>query len=224
MNKFYQIYQFAAPALLFPIGYYLWLQRFGGNHALVGLTLSLPVIFAYVIPGIGTNCLKLWEFNTCIRVGRYRPHHGFVFGTAVSLFALVCHEPQVNAVSFAGLLRAGFILGSVMAFWNWLYDVLAVKAGFISIHKPSHYQGTSTETVIMEYAPILFGMFGFCYGIFVNLAYHHLYQLQQSHLYWPFLFWGNVAVLVIPLMVFCVFSLGKYGRFGIESILKGGER
>ena len=224
MNRFFQIYQYAVPAVLFPAGYVLWLQRFGGNHALACLVLSLPVVFGYVIPGIGTNYLKLWEFNTCVRVGRYRPHHGFVFGTAVSLFGLLCHDPGTNTVSFTGLLRAGFILGSVMAFWNWLYDTIAVKADFIRIHKPPHYHGVSTEAVIMEYAPILFGVFGFCYGIFVNLTYHYLFQLNQGHLYWPFLFWGNLSVLVMPVLVFCCFSLGKYGKFGIESILKGGER
>ena len=65
---------------------------------------------------------------------------------------ILIDDPASNAVTFTGLLRAGFILGSVMAFWNWLYDVIAVKSDFIRIHKPPHYHGVSTESVIMEYA------------------------------------------------------------------------
>ena len=87
MKRAFSIYQYAAPATLFPAGYYLWLQRLQHDHSLVLLTLSMPVLFAYVIPGLGTNWLKLWEIHPRWRVGRFRPHHGFVFGTATSLFA-----------------------------------------------------------------------------------------------------------------------------------------
>jgi hypothetical protein len=40
-------------------------------------------------PGVGTNVLKVWEFDTRLRLGRFRPHHGFVFGSATAMLALL---------------------------------------------------------------------------------------------------------------------------------------
>ena len=75
--------------------------------------MSLPITFAYVIPGIGTNWLRLWEFNTRFRLGRFRPHHGLVFGTATSLLAMLTLEPGAST-GVLGILRGGFVLGSVL--------------------------------------------------------------------------------------------------------------
>src|SRR5688500_12680593 len=134
MKRVFTVYQYVVPALLFPAGYYLWLGRLENDHRAVLLTLWMPVLFAYISPRIGTNCLKLWEFHTRWRLGRFRPHHGFVFGTATSLFALLClGEPPSRLVPLE-VARAGFILGSVLAFWNWLYDVAAIRAGFITVY------------------------------------------------------------------------------------------
>ena len=126
MKKFFSLYQYIVPGLFFPLGYYFWLERYQGDHALVILTLSLPVVFAYVIPGIGTNFFYLWEFNTRLRVGKFRPHHGFVFGTATSLFALMCFQGFPTETNVMSLLRSGFIVGTILAFWNWIYDIYAV--------------------------------------------------------------------------------------------------
>ena len=37
-------------AVLFPVSYLLWLSWYDRDHKLVLLTLSMPVLFAYVIP------------------------------------------------------------------------------------------------------------------------------------------------------------------------------
>jgi len=87
---FFRIYQYVVPLLLFPLCYWLWLKRYDYDHRTTLLVLSLPIVFSYVIPGLGTNWLKIWEFNTRWKLGRFRPHHGFLFGTATALFALLC--------------------------------------------------------------------------------------------------------------------------------------
>ena len=70
---FFQLYQYVVPLVLLPLGYTVWLQHQAGNHTMAVFALSFPIVFAYVIPGIGTNWLRLWEFNTRFRLGRFRP-------------------------------------------------------------------------------------------------------------------------------------------------------
>jgi len=122
MRTFFTLYQYIVPLALFPVSYALWLHHYNGQHAPVILALALPVVSAYVVPGLGTNWLRLWEFGTRLRLGRFRPHHGFVFGTATSLLALLCVQPAPELHWF-GVLRAAFVMGSVLAFWNWWYDI-----------------------------------------------------------------------------------------------------
>ena len=77
---FFNFYQYAAPLIVLPLAYWLWLERMQGEHRLALLVLAIPVVYAYVVPAVGTNVLRVWEFNTRLKLGRFRPHHGFVFG------------------------------------------------------------------------------------------------------------------------------------------------
>ena len=106
-RRFFSVYQYVVPLTLFPLSYWLWLQRFDGRHALTGLALSVPVVFGYVVPALGTNWLGLWEINTRLRLGRFRPHHGFVFGTGSSLLALACLPRLAGPPGPWEVVRAG---------------------------------------------------------------------------------------------------------------------
>lgn len=214
--KFFQVYQYAAPLILLPISYGLWLGRYSGDHRMVLLTLSLPIAFAYVIPGLGTNWLRLWEFNTRFRLGRFRPHHGLVFGTATSLiaFAALAAPDTHNA---ATILRRGFVLGSVLAFWNWLYDIYAIKAGFIRVYTKIQVDGGGAEAVATNYAPILFGTFGFCYGIALGSYEQLLLHERRWHLLWLLLVVGQVVCLAAPVLAYVSVSFLRTGQSGLQS-------
>lgn len=217
--KFFQVYQFVAPLVLLPLSYWLWYVRYG-EHAMVLAALSVPVVFAYVIPGIGTNCLRLWEFNTSFRLGRFRPHHGLLFGTATSLFAVIS-LPHTGEVSVLGMLRAGFVLASVLAFWNWLYDMYAIKTGFIKVYTRKQYERASAEAVAADYAPVLFGTFGFSYGV----ALRWLESLFAKGDSWPALWLPLVAChavcLVGPVLAFVAVSYLRTGQSGLRSYERG---
>ena len=213
---FFQIYQFAAPLILLPISYWLWLGRYDGDHRMALLTLSLPIVFAYVIPGIGTNWLHLWEFNTTFRLGRFRPHHGLVFGTATSLIAFAV-LPAPEGHSTATFLRSGFVLGSVLAFWNWLYDIYAIKVGFILAYTKIRADGGNAETIATDYAPVLFGVFGFCYGVTVCCYELLLYDQGRWHLLWRSLFLGQALCLAAPVAAYVTVSFLRTGKTGLES-------
>src|SRR5262245_55310873 len=170
MLRFFRLYRYVAPALLTPLAYWLWLEWHRGDHRLAILTLSMPVVFAYVIPAVGTNWLRLWEFNTKWRLGRFRPHHGFVFGPAAALIAFLCLEPAASGSAATQVLRASLVVGSALAFWNWLYDTHAIGAGFIIVYNRPHHEGRGPEAIAADYAPVLFGLFGACYGASIRIA------------------------------------------------------
>jgi hypothetical protein len=219
MRRFLNLYQYLAPALLLPVSYWLWFER-SRNHRFVVLVLTVPILFAYIIPGLGTNWLKLWEIRTRWRLGKFRPHHGFVFGTAASLFALLCVEPRPSGFGLGEALRAGFVMGSVLAFWNWLYDIAAIRAGFIVVYNQPYSQKLGPEAIATDYAPVLFGVFGLCYGTTIRAGQHYLLELGRWDLTVWLTVWGTLAVLVLPVLAFVVSSLLKNKTTGLKP-LKG---
>jgi hypothetical protein len=213
--KFFRWYQFVGPLIFLPLGYWLWLGRYDGNHALAALALSVPIVFAYVVPGLGMNVFKLWEVNTRFRVGRFRPHHGFVFGTATSLFGLVCVPAGANDPGIAAYACAALVTGSVLGFWNWLYDTYAIKAGFIVVHNRLAAEGQPAEVVAADHAPVLFGSFGAVYGLVLQRV-EALGTGPLPSSYWTLLLIGNVAGIVVPVLAYVASSYLKHGDSGLK--------
>jgi hypothetical protein len=214
--RFFAVYQVIATVALLPISYWLWWQRYSGDHALALMTISIPIVFAYVIPGIGTNWLRLWEVNARWRLGRFRPHHGFVFGAATSLLALLTLQYPFPPTA-QELWRGGFLLGSVLAFWNWLYDTHAIKAGYISVYTYKYHQGADAESIAADYAPILFGVFGCCYGMSIRGLEITFRQGPADRALWPLLLASHVACLVVPVLAYVLVSLLRTGKTGLQS-------
>jgi hypothetical protein len=214
--KFFQVYQYAAPLVLLPLGWWLWWLRFH-DHRLVAVALSFPIVFAYVIPALGTNWLRLWEFNTRLRLGRFRPHHGFVFGSATSLLAIAALPLSTGAPTLGGLLQSAFVLGSVLAFWNWLYDGLAIRAGYISIHTRLAHEGADAETVAGDYAPIFFGVFGACYAVVLRLVEWRLCNQSDWDSVWWLVPLGHAACLLLPVAGYMMKSWVVRREIGLRS-------
>jgi hypothetical protein len=222
--RFFRIYEYAAPLVLFPVSYYLWLKRFDYRHDFVLLALSMPVVFAYVIPGLGTNWLRLWQFNTRLKLGKFRAQHGFVFGSATSLLALLCLEDQTASAGWFELLRAGFIMGSVLAFWNWLYDIHAIKAGLIVVYNLPYSRRLGPEAIASAYAPVFFGTFGACYGIAISIYRYQLLERGCRDCFWWLFTGGTVAGLVMPVLAFVLYSYATQGVSGLESCQEGPDQ
>jgi hypothetical protein len=183
----------------------------------------LPVVFAYVVPGLGTNWLGLWEFNTRFRIGRFRPHHGFVFGTATSLFGLVCIPEATPGFSISDCLRAGLVTGSVIGFWNWLYDTYAIKSGFIVLHTRLAAEGKAAEVVAAHHAPVYFGVFGACYGVCLQLV-DALSAGSNRGVYFGLLVVGNLAAVILPVLAYVLWSHATLGESGLRAYRTNGGR
>jgi hypothetical protein len=164
----------------------------------------------------------LWEFHTRWRLGKFRPHHGFVFGTATSLIALFVVEPSAPHLEFGEVCRSAFVLGSVLAFWNWLYDIHAIKAGLIVVYNRPSARQLGPEAVATDYAPVLFGVFGCCYGAAIRVSEYCLLELGRWDWWWLLFAAGNLAALVLPVGAFVLGSYLKHGTTGLRP-LKGDE-
>jgi hypothetical protein len=157
-------------------------------------------------------------------MGKFRPHHGFVFGTGMSLLTLLCLDPQINpSLTLYSLLQTGLLAGTFSGFWNWVYDIYAIKSGFITIYNRPWAAGAGAEAIAMDYAPLYFGVFGGLYSIEVMLIEHYLLVLQRSHWYWWFLLGTNIIATTLPVSIYMLLYYWRHGELGIRPHKKGGE-
>jgi hypothetical protein len=162
MKRALSVYQYVAPAILAPASFVLWQREYSGNLKLVAAAWLVPILWAYIVPAIGTNVLRVWEFDTRLRLGRFRPHHGFVFGSATAMLSwLVYTGPAQNLWD---VFRSAFVLCCVLGFCNFLYDVKALQAGILRVYNQPWAEGKSESVIALDYAPWFFGGFGAIYG------------------------------------------------------------
>ena len=200
MKRALALYPYVMPVVLAPMSYWLWLRAYAGNHHLVAIAWGLPVLWAYIVPGVGTNILKVWEFDTRLRLGRFRPHHGFVFGSATAMLAWLSH--QSPAQDWGDAFRTALVLASVLGFWNLLYDIKAIEVGLLRVYNQPWADGQPAAAVALDYAPWFFAGFGGVYGLAISVAEIHSARLLS----WP----ASIAWLVFSLLVACSVPVAGY--------------
>jgi hypothetical protein len=216
-KKAFEVYQYAAPAVFTPLSFWLWLRACGGNLPLTMMAWLLPIAFAYIVPGFGTNVFKVWEFDTRFRWGRFRPHHGFVFGSVTAMIARGCHARPAH--DWADVIRLGFVLASVLGFWNTLYDIKAIESGILRVYNQPWAEGKGAEAVAMDYAPWIFAGFGGIYGAAIGIA-----ELRAAGAGFS---WGDfvlffplalAAAIAVPILGFRRHSLKTHGHSGCRPV------
>jgi len=219
MRRVLSIYQYAAPVILTPAAFLLWRREYRGNMALTGAALLVPVLWAYIVPGIGTNILKVWEFDTRLRLGRFRPHHGFVFGSATAMLAWLVHAaPARDAWD---VLRSAMVMCSVIGVVNILYDVKALQSGLLRVYNQPWADGKGEAEIALDYGPWFFGGFGAVYG--AGLA--GLEWLDgRGRLTMPASIAALMAMLVLSLVIptaaYVCQSMFRHGHGGTRPVMK----
>jgi hypothetical protein len=212
------LYQYLAPAVLAPASFFLWQREYGGDLGLVAGAWLIPVLWAYIVPGIGTNVLKVWEFNTRLRLGRFRPHHGFVFGSATAMLAWLVHVPSQSLFDAA---RSALVLCSVLAFWNLIYDVVAIRAGVLCVYNQAWADGQSEAAIALDYAPWFFGGFGAVYGLGIGSL---EWLSHRGALAGPVLAVALTLMLLlsiaVPVAGFVMQSRRRHGHWGTRPVKK----
>jgi len=164
MRTFFRLYQYWGPALLTPLAYWLWRRRCVGDASLAWIAVAVPIVYAYVVPGVGTNVLKMWAFNTRLKIGRFRPQHGFVFGSATALLTLLAIGPPDIPPTGAQVAFAGLRVGALLLAVNWIYDALAIRAGFLEVYNQPWSDGAGPWSIAADYVVWFFGLFGVILG------------------------------------------------------------
>lgn len=217
LRRALSLYQYLAPALLTPLSFILWFRSSGDvRYALFAC--FVPILYAYIVPGIGTNVLRLWEFDTKLRLGNFRPHHGFVFGSATATLAWCCLSGELQNI---GVMRAAFVLASVLGFWNVLYDIAAVRAGMIRVYNQPWADGQGPEAIVMDYAPLIFAGFGAVYGAGLGVASALLRENRLNTGAFPLLFVVTLAAaIILPVISYIAQSYRKHGHSGLWRCVK----
>jgi len=219
-KKWFEIYSYIAPVILFPLALFLWkIKTESVSTAL--LVVMLPVVVSYVIPAIGTNYLKLWEFKTKFMAGKFRIQHGFLFGSASALFAAAVFDFS-NGNSALMAVKNGFIMGSVIALWNWIYDIYAIKSGTMRVYTKSYMLGKSEFEIAFDYAPVYFGVFGFIYGAAIEIVLYCT-ELNLGKSFAAIYLLLLISALFLPTLCYIWFSIKRHGENGLKSYRRENE-
>ena len=213
-KRFYSIYQYIAVLILLPIAVCIWYKSLL-SIKYTALMLSLPVITAYIVPAVGTNFTNLWEFNNKkFMIGKFRIYHGFVLGSVTSIFGYLIYK--ISPVWDGGVNAVIISLfgGAFIAFWNVIYDIYAVKCGFIVVNNKSAYEKKSAHEIVFEYAPIYFYCFGFIYCFYIKLL-ECLIILPENGFFYVLIILMHLVSIFVPTLIYACISKKINGYWGI---------
>ena len=214
MRRLFSLYEVLGPAILTPLAAYGWWRHYDGNGHLAAIAVAVPVMHAYVVPGIGTNVLKMWAFTTRLRLGRFRPHHGFVFGSATAVLTLPCLGTPEAQPTLGTILASGLLVGTLLLAVNWIYDALALKHGVLEVYNQPWADGAGPWAIAADYVPWFFGLFGVLYGAGLRLAESVLFAAPSGT---TALLLGAglaAAVMVVPALGYVAASWLRHGHSG----------
>ncbi|HUR20320.1 MAG TPA: hypothetical protein VMZ90_05885 [Vicinamibacterales bacterium] len=218
MRRLLEAYQYVAPAVLTPLAGWLWWHHYDGHAGLAAIAFLVPIVHAYVVPGVGTNMLGVWEFDTRLRLGRFRPHHGFVFGSATSVLVLLTLAESNESASSGDLVQRGLVAAAVLGAVNWAYDVAAIRAGILKVYNQPWAEGEGASAIVTDYAPWFFGGFGFVYGAGLALAERFLAVDTDAIRSVTVGACLAGATITLPTLGYVLQSYARYGHHGCRPI------
>ena len=223
MRRVFETYQYVAPAVLTPLAAWLWWRHYDGNAALTAIAILVPIAHAYVVPGIGTNVLRMWEFDTRIRLGRFRPHHGFVFGSATAMWVLLAIGAPDPHPTLAEIAARGALVAAILGTVNWLYDAAAIRAGILKVYNQPWAQRRTPWAIASDYAPWFFGGFGFVHAAGLKLAEGAL--LADARPARAILLGLGLlaATVTFPTLGYIAYSYLRHGHHGCRPVVPAGE-
>jgi hypothetical protein len=220
MRRAFEVYQYVAPALLTPLATWLWWRHYDGNVALTAIALAVPIAYAYIVPGVGTNLLQVWEFDTRLRLGRFRPHHGFVFGSATAMLVLPAIGAPTPSLKMLDVLARGIAVAGILGVLNWLYDALAIRAGFLKVYNQPWADGRDAWSIASDYAPWFFGGFGLIYAAGLKLAEGALLAEPDTSRAVGVGLVILAASLTLPTLGYMIQSYARHGHHGCRPIMR----
>jgi hypothetical protein len=205
-----RIWVYALPFPLFLIMYFSWFS-WSKSSAFALYVMLLPLLYGYVVPGIGTNLLRKWRFSGPWAVGSYYAHHGFMYAANMSPLLFISFLGS-SAFSWAMALRILLCTAALHGFVLWIHDILIVKHKMVEIFNRPNAEGRSPEEIVFYYAPLCFFLIGLTYAASSLLA------------FWVFVVCGEVTPASLAALYLTGFAL----MFSIPSLayryLEGAKR
>lgn len=206
-----KIYQYFAWILFTPLSFLLW-GKLSNNDTALFICL-LPIVWAYILPGLGTNYFKLWEFNVKGKIGRFKLQHGFVFGSATALLSGLCYF-LLNVLISKELFIYVYIGVSIvfLTLINVYYDYIAIKKNIIFVYNKPWSEGKGAWEITKDYAIHIFGCFFLLYIPMVVFVIERKLTIKNNLNY--FLFF-ELLLLFCPVIIFCIWSKVFNGVWGL---------
>jgi len=203
MRKFMFFFDYILPFPLFGIMLYLWYIRVG-DLLFASYVLALPLLWGYIVPGIGTNVLKLWRFEGKWRVGNFYYHHGVMYAGPMALIMYITFGS--GPVSMTRVVTVILCTAGMQGFLSGQHDVYAVKSGHLFIDNPPAREGKSPEEIVNYYNPKYFFLLGGMFGGSCVYAYQKIVieQVHTGSWYCLLLVIGLGLMGVIPSVPFLV--------------------
>ena len=177
---FILLVDYVLPLPLTVLMYVLWFAR-TGEAWFSAYTLALGIAFGYILPGIGTNLLGLWEFSGPLKIGRSCVHHGFMYAPYFSLTLYVCYGAGGD-LGPGGVIALIVASALVQGFLSTLHDLQGLRSGFIKIHSRKSREGAGPEAVALDYGPVGFSLCGGAYAFSCIIARRFLAERQDGTL------------------------------------------
>lgn len=215
MSEWMDWYSILMPLMGLPLGLFLWGRDGDSGGAYRLLVYAVPVVFSYVCPYLGSSVFGIYRFNTRFGLGKITLLHGFMFGAASGLLAWACVGGSTRDGSLCGCLRSGFVVGTVLAFWNGRFDAWMIRVGFAEVYNDAWARGSDAEAIAADYAPVYFGTFGFCYGVSLELGKGLLGQSWFGGGSLAMLAAAVPASTVLPVLAYGLHSRWRHGHWGL---------
>lgn len=210
MKRAFDTYAWAGPLTLTPLAWWLWLWAGNGDRALALFAVALPIAHGYIVPAVGTNVLKVWSFTSRVRIGAFRPQHGFVFGSATAALTAILWLalPMHTGATVRIVATAVFLLGL-----NWVYDAMAIRHGVLVVRNQPAADGAGEWAVAGDYVVWFFGLFGALYAAVLDDA----IRAGGAGLAWRFAA-GLALTMLVPTACYIAASFVRHGHSGCRPI------
>lgn len=182
---------FLFPAVAFPLLTYGW-WRSSNSWPFVAVTMGVPVLFGYLMPGVATQFVKRWRFTSGPRLGGYYVHHGFVYGSKLAFVLLLVVRSLADVRSAFDVGAIVLVTGAATAFGGWWHDTQAVRAGKIEVD--------GGIDALEAFAPASYFAMGATYAL-VTLTAHRVLVTDGGALVWVFPA-GLATMCVVPTLAF----------------------
>lgn len=174
LKRFMFFFDYVLPFPLFVLMFYLWYLRAGHNPLFACYVLVLPLLFGYIVPGVGTNILKLWRFTGKWMIGSYYWHHGFIYAGPLALILYITFG--CGPVSTLQAVTIILCNGGMQGLLSFQHDTMAVKVGALIIDNPPAKQGKSAEEIVNYLNTLFFFLLGASYAGACIYAYGRMTQ------------------------------------------------